>query len=341
MSGILRMLAACAVALLGAGAASAAQCYGRFMNPVSDICWSCVFPVTIGNARTSAAGEDFQTDARTVCSCVGGANARVGVNMGFWEPVRIAEVVREPYCFPVLNGLKLDPGVRAPEPGDSQRHERFGKPKPTTLRHVHWYTNPLIFVLEVLLDTGCLEQGVFDMAYMTELDPLWADEEATFVLQPEAALFSSLPAVAACAADAVAATAGFPITEMFWCAGAQGGLYPLAGWVGHLVSPIDTSVLLMQRMTAKLHRQGQMWAGIGRDAQCGPFLQPVMDKRQYKYQMVYPARATDKSITGSCCHPFGRPTMLWGANKSFPVRGEDFAYQIFRRRDCCAGAGLP
>ncbi|HXF47383.1 MAG TPA: TraU family protein, partial [Burkholderiaceae bacterium] len=267
--------------------------------------------------------------------------ARVGVNMSFWEPVRIAETVREPYCFPMLNGLQLDPGVRAPEPGTSERHERFGKSHPTTFRHLHWYMNPLIFVLEVMLDTGCLEQGLFDVAYMTELDPLWVDEEATFVLQPEAALFASLPAVAACAADAVAATAGFPINELFWCAGAQGGLYPLAGWVGHLVSPIDTSVLLMQRMTAKLHRQGQMWAGIGREAQCGPFMQPLMDKRQYKYQMVYPARATDKSITGSCCHPFGRPTMLWGANKSFPIRGEDFAYQIFRRRDCCAGAGLP
>ena len=39
---------------------------------------------------------------------------------------------------------------------------------------------------------------------------------------------------------------------------------------------------------------------------------------------------------GQCCHPFGRTTMLWGAGKEFPVSGEDFAYQIFRKRNCCA-----
>ena len=25
-------------------------CHGRFMNPITDICWSCVFPLTIGAA---------------------------------------------------------------------------------------------------------------------------------------------------------------------------------------------------------------------------------------------------------------------------------------------------
>ena len=34
----------------------------------------------------------------------------------------------------------------------------------------------------------------------------------------------------------------------------------------------------------------------------------------------------------------GRTTMVWGAGKSYPVSGEDFAYQIFRKRNCCAGA---
>ncbi len=31
-------------------------------------------------------------------------------------------------------------------------------------------------------------------------------------------------------------------------------------------------------------------------------------------------------------------TLVWGAGKEYPVAGEDFAYQLFRKRNCCAGA---
>jgi conjugal transfer pilus assembly protein TraU len=25
-------------------------CHGKFVNPISDVCWFCLFPITIGNA---------------------------------------------------------------------------------------------------------------------------------------------------------------------------------------------------------------------------------------------------------------------------------------------------
>ena len=62
-----------------------------------------------------------------------------------------------------------------------------------------------------------------------------------------------------------------------------------------------------------------------------------MDKTGYKYNMLYPVRQTEK-IAGRCCQPFGRSTILWGAGKEIPFIGEDFAYQIFRKRNCCQGA---
>ncbi|HNB47606.1 MAG TPA: TraU family protein, partial [Burkholderiaceae bacterium] len=40
---------------------------------------------------------------------------------------------------------------------------------------------------------------------------------------------------------------------------------------------------------------------------------------------------------GRCCQPFGRTTVLWGAGKEYPVRGEDFAFMLFRKRNCCVG----
>ncbi len=321
--------------------ALAQQCRGRFLNPVTDICWSCLFPVSIGGARVVQNGqEDYDTGARAVCACTTGSGVRVGLNFAFWEPVRIAEVVRHPYCFPMLNGLVIDLGVHAPSHGRPRQNDGPGKQLATSFYQVHWYINPLLFILEVLLDTGCIEQAAFDMAYITELDPLWDDSEATFVLNPDASLFTSMAAAAACAADAVAAMTGFARNELFWCAGAQGRMYPLNGWVGAHVSGIQASALLMQRFTNKLHREGLMWAATGRDGQCGYYVQPIMDKRQYKYQMIWPSRATSQ-IDGRCCYPYGRTTQLWQAGKSYAPGGEDFAYQIFRRRDCCAGAGIP
>ena len=40
---------------------------------------------------------------------------------------------------------------------------------------------------------------------------------------------------------------------------------------------------------------------------------------------------------GRCCQPFGRSAIVWGAGKEYPVRGEDFAFMLFRKRNCCVG----
>jgi conjugal transfer pilus assembly protein TraU len=143
-------------------------------------------------------------------------------------------------------------------------------------------------------------------------------------------------AVAACAADCVAATAGFGIPEMFWCAGCQGGLYPLDGHVPYHNGGVATAALLAQRLTAKMHRELLAWAWHDSSGLCGPYFEPVMDKRYYKTQLTYPVANTTKD-NGRCCQPFGRTTAVWGAGKEYPVRGEDFAFMLFRKRNCCVG----
>jgi conjugal transfer pilus assembly protein TraU len=61
-----------------------------------------------------------------------------------------------------------------------------------------------------------------------------------------------------------------------------------------------------------------------------------MDKTAYKAQLVHPVPDTRKD-GGRCCHPFGRTTLAWGAGKEFPVQGEDFAFLLFRKKNCCVG----
>ena len=323
------------LALLGVSsqATAGATCKGKFPNPVTDYCWSCAFPFTIANQKVMIQGQettDTISSAQPMCACSN--PVRVGLKTGFWEPTRMVDVTRTPYCFPGLGGLTMNFGRTAPDHGNMKLPGQMD----TVFYQAHWYTNPLMFWLEILLDDSCLEAGVFDLAYMTEIDPLWNDSTNTFIINPDVALFSNLIAQAACAVDCVAANFGFPLNALYWCAGCNGPMFPLNGWVGARVGGVQASSLLVARMTSKLHRELLMWGASGEDGTCGYYPQPLMDKQNYKYTMLYPIPQT-KKILGRCCQPFGRSTALWGAGRSYPINGEDFVYQIFRKCDCCGG----
>jgi conjugal transfer pilus assembly protein TraU len=318
--------------MMFAPAWAAPTCPGKFPNPITDICWSCMMPLTLGGAKLLALDQEDNGNnpGDAICGC---ANPpRVGISTGFWEPVRIAEVVRHPYCFPTLGGLSMDLGIHAPAHGRGKgTHDSHG----SSFYQAHWYVFPVLYVLEVLLESNCLEPGGFDIAYITEVDPLWNESELTFILNPDVALFANPVAQAVCAADCVAATAGFPLSELYWCAGCQGSLYPLNGNVAAHIGGVQASTLITQRMTAKMHRELLVWGASGDRGQCGYYPQPVMDKRNYKMTMLHPIPQT-KKIDGKCCQPYGRTTAIWGAGREFPYQGEDFAYLIFRKRNCCA-----
>lgn len=313
---------------------TAGVCQGEFANPITDICWSCMFPMTLGGTPLLTMDqEDTANPGGFLCACSN--PPMVGIKSGFWEPARRVDVTRTPYCFVSLGGISLDPGIRAPE-GEVRLQADNTK---QSSWQAHWYVDPILYYLEVVLDNPCMETGSFDVAYMTEIDPTWNDDELTMLLNPETFLFGNPIAQAACAGDCVLATTGFGSNTLFWCAGCNGSIYPFNGHVQAHVSMVQASSLVAQRMTAKLHREFLMWGTYGEDAMCGLYPQPVMDKTQYKYQMLYPISQTEK-INGRCCQPFGRSTAVWGAGRSFPYKGEDFSYMIFRKRNCCMGVGI-
>ena len=117
------------------------------MNPITDICWSCLFLLTIGSASILSDGQpDIGNPSSPVCYCSN--PPRIGVSIGFWEPVRMVDVTRTPFCMVGLGGTALDPGLDVPRGAhvghDSQTRNSF--------YHAHWYANPILTWLEVLLD---------------------------------------------------------------------------------------------------------------------------------------------------------------------------------------------
>lgn len=310
--------------------ASAQSCTGRFVNPIADVCWECLFPISIGSIRLGAPGApDTANPGSPLCVCWRGWVPRIGLSVGMWEPARLVDASRAPWCFPNLGGLTIDPGTPA---GRGRTGSSTGDGASGSVWHAHYYVYPLLSWIGALLDLGCLEPGGLDIAWVSELDPTWLDDELAFLLNPEAVLFTSPPAQAACAADCAAASAGLPLDPLFWCAGCQGGMYPLGGNVSAHVGGVQASLLASQRLVYRLHRTLVAWGTMGGAALCGRYPMPVMRKSQYRWQMTQPVPATSP-LTG--CNPTGRSSVLWETLRELPVAGESFGYLLWRKRNCC------
>lgn len=339
------------VGLLGGGslwadpissAAGAATCHGKFMNPITDVCWDCIFPISLGSLGFSFTGQEDNDSnpGSPFCACPMATPpfVRIGLSIGFWEPARTIEVTRTPFCFPSLNGLVMPNSFAgAPWGGRDSRAQMHNNTR-GSFYQVHYYANPILYMLELLLDTACLEAGSFDLAYMTEFDPTWHDDVLAMILAPESVLVSNIVAIAACTADCVAASAGFGIKELFWCSGCNGITYPLNGDSQVQLGGVQNSAMLVHRMLAKQHRQLTAWQWWGSGALCHGHPAPLLDKTGYKSQIIYPipmTNGTDGTGFRRCCQPLGRTTQIYGMAREFPIRGEDFSYLIFRKRNCC------
>jgi conjugal transfer pilus assembly protein TraU len=336
----LSLLGLAAVAILAAALLLAAparaggtpgKCTGRFVNPLTDICWSCLFPMSVGGLDIwpSLAGRpDTDNPDLPVCNC----GLRLGIAMGFWEPVRLADVSMKPWCFVNLGGMKLDPGFDIGFKTIAGPSAVGGKAQNTSGWHVHWYAYPLIYWMEIVTDFLCLEAGSIDILYITEIDPLWQDSELTAIINPEAVLFANPAALAACAADCAAATTRLPTDPLFWCAGCQGTMYPLNGNVAASIGHVQASRLALSRFAYKLHRQLVAWGTMGSKGLCGKYLMPVMRKQQYRFQATNPNPQTSGRYA---CAPIGASTTFMSAGQVYPAIGEDMGYLVWRKRNCC------
>ena len=310
------------LSLIYAIGASASQCKAHFVNPITDICWDCLFPITIGSANVvKSSYPDTKNPSSPFCSCPG----RVGINIGYWEPTALVDVTRKPYCMVNL-GIQLN--IKNQGLGGSQMPDTDGR---GAFYYVHWYKYPVIYWLQLVTSLGCLETEDFDVLYPSELDPTWNDSEFAFVTNPEAVLFSSPPARQSCAFDATKSLASTAVDSLFWCQGAQGSTFPLTGFVANQASPLQAATLLAERTDFKLHRIGAIRDSIGENspAICNTYPSVTMPKSRYRYQLV------NTLPDAKHCHPFGQSVLTWEAGHTYPGDGDNFGFLILKKRNCC------
>lgn len=301
---------------------------------VTDICWDCMFPIRIAGTILPGTGKSQDVPSQAVksptCVCSRKADLpKVGYTMGFWQPVRLVELVRNPGCMMVLNGSKTRIGT-ANQLGTIGLGQLEGDG--IAFMHYHLYSFPLLQILNLLNKDICYNQefSSIDILYVSEIDPTWNYPEIAQLVFPETALFANEAAVLACGAQAIAQLVNSKWSYLPWCAGTWGTLYPMSGYSDDSGSGARITSLLATRALASSHRRGLEPRTIGKDALCRTSSAWEFLPEQYRMSMIYPMAQASK-------HPIGKSTFLWGeaANTS------DAIYIVWRWRDCCSSTILP
>ena len=95
LAGVMLVLLSWMPAQATAAASNAGD--GRWVNPISDVCWKCLFPMTLGNIQLAAGPQkDTNNPASPIQICPYGVFYRIGLAIGFWEPMAMVDVTREP-----------------------------------------------------------------------------------------------------------------------------------------------------------------------------------------------------------------------------------------------------
>lgn len=332
----IKLLLLASIAILSLSESAFALCKGSPLNPVTDVCWECMFPARIGGI-TFGGGEGAgpgYNDSPT-CFCGSGASLTIGLSTSFWETARIVETVKDPYCFPSLGTGMGSSGLNVLLAG-SQSSVVTNDGANSASQQVHYFIFPVWVLLNLFGDMPCIEKKPFDVAYMTEVDPTWNDDSLSFMLNPEALLFGNPITQLSCMADTVAATMTDPLDPLFWCFGSWGSAYPLSGNTND-TNPITYNAQLAARMVFKLGREGLLWDTANNKCSSDGTLSPIMVKSHYRFQIAKPRRGND-------CIPVGRPSFIWGTAKNPPLGGtnspDNFLWILNRARSCCVGYSI-
>jgi conjugal transfer pilus assembly protein TraU len=326
----IRRLCLASAILLGAAQAADAACSTRFINPITDICWNCMFPISIGSVRMGGGGTaDTPNPVIPVCICPG-LPPPTGLSVGVWEPARLADVASEAGCF-VNMGVEMNLGLFA---SGASTYRQGGAQTEGSFWHAHYYYFPVVALMGQIVDGACMSGGGFDVAYMSEFDPLWYDADLNMLIQPEAVLFASPLGNLACAADCVAASVDLPLDPLFWCAGCQGSIFPIAGDVQAHDGGIQAANLIASRVVYRMHRLGLASQTASTTLpHCVNYPGFMVQKSAYRFQLTRPNAVVGAS-QGAL--PYGRTTRIMEIGREYPVKGESFGWLAWRKQNCCA-----
>lgn len=319
----------CAALLLAGSWALPAQAVCRdtaMMNPINDIVWDCIFPISIAGIPIDF-GNHPPDNRRSgmFCECPGKGFTGFGFLVSFWEPARMVETTSDPWCFPGL-GMELNvsgSNLGYQETGSLRAGSSGGN---IAFQHYHYYVTPIWAILDLFTDIPCItDETSFDLAMVSEVRPDWGDELTAAQFYPETSVMANPFTVLACMADAAAAIVQKPIDALYWCIGGWGTTYPMTGHVyasDYVVAnaQIAAKAMFVQARTAMLPDRAVNY--------CGTTLMPIWVKSHWRIQEMDP-------VVDKRCHMLGHPGLFWTHKKNPVGKSDNFSWMLFRKVECC------
>lgn len=290
---------------------------------ITDVCWDCL-SIKVAGRPIKVSQEPIPSRAvnTPLCTCKDDLGVdHPGVSTGMNIPAALVEYQRVPGCSSVLNGYRF-PVDRL----NQGYHGRGGKEGAQEFFvHYNVWAFPLIAMLGMFTNVGCLADGYMDMdlKYMSVFDYTWNNSAFSCLSTPECALAASPVFEASCAADAVRQS-----DAQWMCWGPQ-TLYPAGGKMFTQQGVVEATDVYTGRMLLQLHRRGFAHRTMGEDAMCAPEIDTLLPKSMYRFTLMHPIPETDRSHSG------GQNIFTWGIGKTVPAVGQDLIYMIWRWTDCC------
>jgi conjugal transfer pilus assembly protein TraU len=332
---------------------------------VTDLCWSCIFPVTVMGIPLGDQKYVPNNPAAPLCVCPGrtfGIPA-LGITLGYWNPEHIIEVVKNPMCLPVIGrnfGENMDqeidgstgspPGGGTGAPTDqgiinklkvllqrgSNHHAQtggggqHGESTHKAYHNAHWIKHPVGIILDKAMNKVCTPKGGSDMDYLmfTEILPTWQSDLLALYTHPEGKLFARVYAQYLCFADTFSSNIRKPIEQALHCAGSWGSIYPPTG---HIVSQerVDQHMMSGVRLLTNMHRFTLAKKQYGDKAVCANQRWLVYPKHQYRFQSFWPLPDKNRAVWT------GHGALWWGGSWRKAPGYEDRLIVEFAFNQCC------
>lgn len=320
-----------------------AESKGKWINPFTDVCWRCMFPLRVGGAdffqemeKAEKVESFWERISQWGCKC---GDDHWGVPISFWEVSGIVEVTPTPHKILIAKGWDLSDQKNAKLRGGISHVGESGR---TSFYHVHYYPLPLFRILAILPGFNCLQKGLFSEAvpYYSEFEPTWRYPAVAALFDSEMFLKNGPSAQEKCIEDCAASNQRAPRNDLWWCSGCLGSLYPLTGHVAHHIGGLQSSSLLVHRVLAKRDWiRNFLFLGTYFEDEnfCKKTRMKYPQKTHIKTQLLYPVPDKEKETKGSrsgYCHFLGQGVEPWAAGKTYP-EGEDFMFVVWSKMNCC------
>jgi conjugal transfer pilus assembly protein TraU len=314
--------------IMGISGYAQATCSGSVFNPVSDVAWNSLFPIRVGGvalATNSSLPDGSQGTVNPVCSCTSSDETYMGINVGFWDIVNLAEVVDDAWCSPTL-GTAFSSADNGFHGGANSQ----ATPTPHTFKQVHWLSFPALKLLNLLTDMSCLQGGDFDFVDFSELMPDWNEDLLAALKDPKVFLLANSVANIACAgSNALAQVPGafLPTTfdSFWWCW--WDNIYPLSG---NSASPsvLTTTAQLVGKQIFEYSELGLIQDYVSDPDGCTANPAYVAKKSQWRFQFAKPIKSSSPMWVG-------QSEFVWGSGKTQPYAGKNFLLVVFQKKNCC------